>query len=119
MALKLAVKPNITFLGDVKIPVPGESEPAILTVRFKHKNKHELRKWTLSATTDFENIEERDADYLMEVIDGWVVGPEDENGRMIPFSREALISVLSEYHGAGAAFFDGYMTALHRGRLGN
>jgi len=54
---------------------------------------------------------EKNADYLLEALDGWGLDQE--------FGRESLVQLCDELPGAAVAIMDRYREAVTQGRLGN
>lgn len=83
--------PNPTFSATANIPRAG-AEDGQLTFTFRHKTLEELRVMDgklQKAAEGKKSAIEPQADYLMEIVDGWVL-PDD-------FTRENVIVLLKNY----------------------
>lgn len=105
MAFKLT--PNPTFKAKVKIAVPGQDKPEVITFTFKHKTHADF----LALLNHGEN-KMQDADLISEIAADW-----DVDGT--PFSREALEQLFQNYHGSALTIVDTYHQQLQAARLGN
>lgn len=93
------LQPNPTFPATVKVPSPDGEK--LLKLIFKHKTRDELAAYFEEAAKG----ERAEADSLMEVISGW----EDVDAA---FSRESLVLLIQNHHGAVRAIFDAYLSEL-------
>ena len=88
---KFSLIPNPTFSLTASIPRAG-AEDGQLTFTFRHKTLEELRtmdeKLQKAAEGKKETVEPQ-ADYLIEIVDGWAL-PDD-------FNRENVITLLKNY----------------------
>jgi hypothetical protein len=88
---KFSLIPNPTFSVTASIPRAG-AEDGQLTFTFRHKTLEELRtmdeKLQKAAEGKKETVEPQ-ADYLIEIVDGWAL-PDD-------FNRENVITLLKNY----------------------
>ena len=107
--------PAPEFFGDVRITVPGESEAAVLRLKFKHLGREALQAWIEKPTKQGVNS---DAAYLGEVVIGWD-GVKDEESREVPFGQAAFEAMLDAYPAAGREIFAAYITALTESRAKN
>jgi hypothetical protein len=102
--LKLNAAP--TFTSTVKIPSP--TGDATIKVTFKHMTK--------DAYADFikkeRELARSDEDALMDIVEGWV----DVDAE---FNRENVKLLCQNYHGAGTAIVEAYVTQLTQVRRGN
>lgn len=105
MAFKL--KPNPTFLAKVKISVPGQDKPEVITFTFKHKTKAEMAQLFGDTSKQMSDV-----DLVAEIATNWDV-------QDAPFNREALEEMFQNYHGAALAIVDTYHQQLQAARLGN
>ena len=105
------IDPAPTFVAATRLTVPGAATPGVINVEWRHQGRKAFKRWveSLADTTD--------ADALEGVMAGWDVG--DSKGASVPFSREALETLLDGYPAAGGELFDAYVKALHESRLGN
>lgn len=88
---KFSLIPNPTFSITVGIPRAG-AEDGKLTFTFRHKTLEELRvmdEELHKAAEGKKDLTGPQADYLMEVIDGWALPDE--------FNRDNLIVLLKNY----------------------
>lgn len=98
--------PNPTFVGVVKVPVPG-AKPADLKLIFKHKKRDEVANFFKRAASSDAKDE-----IMLEIVDGWQEVDAE-------FSPEALRELLQNYHGAIQSIFDTYLSELSQARKGN
>lgn len=88
---KFSLIPNPTFSVTASIPRAG-AEDGQLTFTFRHKTLEELRAMDAKlqkAAEAKKDIVEPQADYLMEIVDGWAL-PDELN-------RENVITLLKNY----------------------
>lgn len=106
--------PAPTFTADAALSVPGQAEPARLTIHWKHLSRDKLTEWidALSAS------KLSDVDGLAQVIAGWE-GVVDQQGQEVPYSIDRLRALLCGYHIAGAELVRAYVRALTESRVGN
>ncbi|MDF3821950.1 hypothetical protein P3G55_18745 [Leptospira sp. 96542] len=113
MTIKL--KPEPEFVWPVKLTVPGKKEPAVLeAVEFRYMPLEERTKF----------IQECKAlpvyEVLAKVVKGW--GPRDvqgESGDFLPYSPEALKTVLMNYDTAFGEFWTQWLEAHAESRIKN
>ncbi|MDD5297669.1 MAG: phage tail assembly chaperone [Rhodocyclaceae bacterium] len=107
------INPAPTFSAPVSLTVPGQDESATLDITFQHKGKQALSAWIKAA------VEGRaDLDSLTEVVAGWD-GVSDDAGNPLPFSPEALATLLDQYPAAAGEFYAAYRKALTESRAKN
>ncbi len=101
------LNPNPTFKAKVGIPTPGGKTQDI---------EFEFRHRTVSAFDAFirdEKVRTMDnLDFVMELVVGW-------SGVDADFSRDAVSTLLENYHGAAFAIRDAYLSELSAARLKN
>lgn len=88
---KFSLIPNPTFSVTASIPRAG-AEDGKLTFTFRHKTLEELRSMDeklQKAAEDKKDAIEPQADYLMEIVEGWALPDE--------FNRENVIVLLRNY----------------------
>ena len=103
----LKLTPNPTFTAPVEIHVPGAGKIKVPFV-FAYKDKDEYKAFTDEAASGKKD----DVSVCLEIVKGW------ENCD-VPYSPEALGSLLKKYHNAGTAIFATYVSELTGARLGN
>lgn len=120
------INPNPTFSEFVSLTVPGHALPARISVTFRHKNQTDLNEW-------FQRNKDRPVvDALDEVIAGWGepaqnehgeeepgIAPIGADGEKLPYTREALASMLANYSAAASEITRGYVAALQASRVKN
>lgn len=120
------INPNPTFSEFISLTVPGHALPARISVTFRHKNQADLNEW-------FQRNQDRTAvDALDEVIVGWGdpaqnehgeeergIAPIGADGERLPYTREALATLVANYAAATAEITRGYVIALRASRLKN
>lgn len=124
--LAFKVTPNPTFSEFVQLSVPGSPVPARISVTFRHKTGKEVETW-------FESNKDRPAvDGLDEVIAGWGepvlnekceeepgISPIGADGEKLPYTREALATILTNYSASTDELVRGYLRALRESRVKN
>ena len=102
----LKLNPNPTFDAEVRITVPGQVEPESVTLTFAYKSRSELSEYLkgMSGQTDLEA--------LQGVVVGW-------SGIDAEFSKDALASLIDNYHAAAGDIIAGYVKALAESRAKN
>ncbi|HCR3324406.1 TPA: hypothetical protein ON514_004030, partial [Citrobacter freundii] len=88
---KFSLIPNPTFSVTASIPRAG-TEDGKLTFTFRHKTLEELRAMDEKLQKDAESKKaaiEPQADYLMEIVEGWALPDE--------FNRDNVIVLLKNY----------------------
>lgn len=110
---KLAPAP--TFKAKVLVHVPGVGRVEPFQVEFRHMTQRKLQAFLEEVRTkkDSEAI-----DALAEIIVGWD-GVCDHAGDPIPFSREALATMIDIFPSTAEALFKAYAEELSGARLGN
>ena len=93
------ITPNPTFTVPVELTIPGQAEKGTLTVTFKHIGR-KARK------TYFESRQGQDD---AEVLAGLIV---DWGGADVPYSREALETLLDNHELAAVELLNAYGAAL-------
>lgn len=120
------INPNPTFSEFISLTVPGHTLPARISMTFRHKNKDVLSEW-------FQRNQDRPVvDALDEVIAGWGAPAQNEDGEeepgiapigadgeRLPYTREALSSLLANYSAAASEITRGYVVALQASRVKN
>lgn len=108
------IDPEPTFSAEAALTVPGQAEPARLTIHWKHLSRDQLVEWI----DGLAEIRLGDVDGLALVVAGWE-GVVDQQGQAVPFTKDRLRSLLWSYHAAGAELVRAYVRALTESRLGN
>lgn len=147
--VKLRLNPNPTFNAPVSITVPGQVEPATLTLIFRHRTDEQFAALLASSLTPAQaaaviqtlqgsdvardipaiggilTLIEREAQsrtdkaLCHDVVAGWVDGPEADDGTPVAFTDAALRQLLSNYTPAAREIVSQYARALTRSSLGN
>jgi hypothetical protein len=99
------INPSPTFTADVKVSVPGQDAPALLTLTFRHKGRKALNAWVDGAQQG------DDVQLLDQVIESWR-GVVDEQGAPVPYGAAALASLLDDYPASGGEIFSAYVKEL-------
>lgn len=108
----IKLTPNPTFKVDVALPVPGEAEPGQLTLHVRWMSRTDRQAW-------FEAAKEKDdADALHEVLAGWE-GPVDESGAPVPYTLDALKTLLNHYEHVAKLFLQAIARGYREGRVKN
>ncbi len=99
------IQPNPTFKTAVAIPVAG-GKPASIEVEFKYLTRDQVAEF-------FQSLEGRkDHEALAEVVVGW-------SGVDVPYSTDALATLLNNYLPAGRALFDAFIAGLAQAKEKN
>lgn len=110
--MAFCLKPAPTFASDVRLTIPGQPSPGVLTITWRHKGRKEAEAWVKGAAG------RKDPEILGEVIAGWS-GVTDDQGQDVPFTCEALESLCNDFPAAGMELFDAYLAALSESRAKN
>lgn len=105
------IVPNPTFKANINLTVPGQEEPAVVEVEFRHKGRAALKAWLENAAG------KTDADLLDEVIVSLPLA--DEDGKDVPYTVKRLQQMLDNYPAAAREFTEGYVFALTESRAKN
>jgi hypothetical protein len=103
-----------TFDGDVNITVPGQDEPAVLSLTFTYRDRDQLQFWlgTLKDRSDDEVIP--------ECVEGWRNVMDGEKAVPVPYSAEALRDlVLKRFHSSAQEIYQAYLKLLRESRAKN
>lgn len=93
------IVPKATFSAEVALSVPGEANPATITVDFKHLSKGAIRDY-------FAGLEGKtDAEALGAIVAGW-------QGVDTPYDQEALAALLDNYPAAAGELFEAFRREL-------
>lgn len=120
------INPDPTFSTFVRLTVPGNAVPARISITWRHKTAEGLDEWYL------RNVDRKSANALDEVIDGWGAPAQNEtgdeesgiapigaDGEKLPYTREALATLLSNYPTATSELVRGYLLALKESKVKN
>jgi len=140
--------PHPTFTAPVKLSVPGR-QPASLILEFRHLGQDEIealgaaalspegvKRFTAAIAAAPEPIDsetlvgvmaladlhcraENHADAVARMVVGWPDGPIDADGNPVPFSPEALRTLLRRYPASGKEITKQYLRALTESSLKN
>ncbi|MDF3821973.1 hypothetical protein P3G55_18860 [Leptospira sp. 96542] len=112
MAVKL--NPAPTFWQDVKLTVPGEVEPALVSLKFVYMTAEQLQPF-------FEaNAGQPVASAISKIVLDW--GDKSfmgDDGAYVPFSSRALAQVLNSYSPAAGEIWGQWMRSLMESRVKN
>jgi len=115
------------FFYPIQLPVVTEAgSTQVIKFEFKFKRVsrsklNELQKLQDDLSNGEIEIDslERDADYIMDVAEGWR-GVSDETGKEVPFNREALRLMLDSFPNAASTIVGAFFQAtLGGGKKGN
>lgn len=120
------LNPDPTFSAFVRLTVPGNAIPARISVTFRHKTAEGVDEWYRG------NVDNKASDALHEVIAGWGepaqnddgeeepgIAPIGADGEKLPYTREALVTVLANYPASASELVRGYLLALKESRVKN
>lgn len=113
LAAMFKIVPNPTFTFPVKLSRPDSDAPATVTVTFRHKGARALQEWLKAAGTSGD-----DAAYLDQVIDSWS-GVEKDDGAPLPYSVDALRTLLDAFPSSGRELVQAYHSRLSDARAKN
>ena len=104
--------PDPTFDALVKLTVPGHPDPVEVPMTFRHMASDKVADW-------FKTNKGREAAAaLCEVIEDWR-GVMGEEGCIVPFSKDALSTLLKNYPAAAKEIFDAWIRELNESRIKN
>lgn len=104
----LRLKADPTFKAKVKIPAPG-GDSLEFTGEFKHRTKDQLDAFFTPAEAEQRK---GDVDDILAMVVGWDLADE-------PFSRDAVVLLVQNYHAAPRVIAETYIRELTQARLGN
>jgi hypothetical protein len=104
--------PDPTFDALVSLTVVGLLEPIKLPMTFRHMASDKVQDWFKS------NEGKKPAEALSEIIDGWN-GVMGEDGKNVPYSPEALDTLLKNYPAATLEIVRAWQTELNESRVKN
>lgn len=108
--IKLTPAPK--FKVEAQLVVPGEEAPGNLELTVRWMPVSQRQAW-------FKAVEGKsDADAISEVVADWS-GPLDEAGLPVPYSKEALATLLDNYDGAVASILTAIARGYREGRVKN
>lgn len=123
-AAMFKLNPNPTFECTVTIGAGDNAAP--LGLLFKHLSRNAFREWfaqapAIAAIPDDAQRDRADAAWLGQVIHGWGASnfPVGADDQPVPYSPQALETLLNDHPSASAAIFHGYRRALFEARSGN
>lgn len=108
----IKLTPNPTFKAPVLLTVPGLAEPVQLEMTFRHMPADQANEWIRN------NQEKHSSAALAEIIVGWD-GVLDENEQPVPFSAEALDTLLRNYRPATLEIVTAWLKEMGASRLKN
>ncbi len=101
----IRLNPDPTFDALVKLTVPGQPEPVGVPMTFRHMAGDKLPEWFASSR------EKNKADALDEIIAGWS-GVTGDDGTAVPYSKDALATLLNNYQPATAEILRAWQLEL-------
>ena len=105
MALKKV--PSPTFKQTVEIPVPGEKpEKVEFDFNYMSKSDYKIFRESIACLEDEETIYKLIAKWPLNELFGEP-------------SKSSVADLFDAYPGAPGAIFEGFVTGLHKGRVGN
>lgn len=106
--------PNPTFVANVPLTRTGDDAAVLVAFTFRHKSKTAYNDWVRRLQAGDLAI----ADALHEVIESWD-GVEDAAGKPLPYSREALATMIEAFVPVEAEIMRAYSRALTESRVKN
>lgn len=123
--MKFTLNPKSTFGVDVKIPMPGQDEPAILGFTFHHRKTSEMvdREAVLSAhlieeTATQASRLDAQADHILFIAEDWALSRLPAKER-VEFTKENIITLLDNYPTAFGAISNCYALEMNGVRQKN
>lgn len=113
MAFKL--NPAPMFTATINLTIPGQDELGQVKFTFAHKTSEGLKAWLDSAGRE-KNM--TDTKMLSEVVLDWD-GVLDDEDKPVPYTKDALSKLLTNYPTASGELVTGYINALGRSRAKN
>lgn len=107
------ITPNPTFVANVALTRPGE-DAVLVSFTFRHKSKTAYKNWVARLQQGEITVPEG----LHEVIESWQ-GVEDAAGKPLPYSREALATLLEEFIPLEEEIVKAYSRTLTESRAKN
>lgn len=108
----IKLKPDPTFSAPVLLTVPGQAEPVEITMTMRHMAADQVSKWLA------DNDTRPSLDALAEIIVGWD-GVLDESEQPVPYSTEALATLLNNYRAATPEIVVAWIREMGASRLKN
>lgn len=102
------INPNPTFTADVPLSVPGQADPVIVKVTFKHKSKPALLDFEERIRDKKTKIEE----LLFEIVEDW-------SGIDAPCTQETITTLAANYIAAPVEIITAYNKELVRSKIKN
>lgn len=106
----IPLEPNPTFTIPVGLSVPGRSEQIEIPITFRYLDDSQYRAWAKTAAT------RPDPDTLHDVIVGWNDAVRDPDGKPVPYSFTALVTLLERYRPAAGEIYEGFQRELRESK---
>lgn len=123
--MKFTLNPQSTFGLDVKIPMPGKSEPAELGFTFRHRktsemvaSEAELAKFVEEHEGEDEAIRRAQAEHVLFIAEDWALS-RLKGDAAVPFTEENVITLLDNYVTAFGAIKSAYALEMNGVRSKN
>lgn len=104
--------PDPTFEAEAALTVPGLPEPAKVPMTFRYMDPAEVAEWFTA------NKETKSADALDKIIVSWS-GVMGEDGQSVPYSKEALATLLKKYPPATGEIISAWRREMQESRVKN
>ena len=108
----IKLKPDPEFDVLAKISVPGVPDPVEIPMRFRYMNPADVLTWFK------KNETVNSGDALSEIIVSWT-GVMGEDGQAVPYSKEALTTLLKNYASATGEIIRAWRVELQESRIKN
>lgn len=108
----IKLNPDPTFETLVKITVPGHPAPVEVPMTFRHMPTDERVEWLKASA------EKKMVDALPEIIVDWK-GVMGDDGQVVPYSKEALNTLLNNYPAAATEILRAWGAELLESRIKN
>jgi hypothetical protein len=108
----IKLNPDPTFQAIVKLSIPGAADTVEINMTFRHMASDKVASWFK------ENVDVRSSEALDKVIVDWT-GVMGDDGQMVPYSKEALDTLLKNYRPATTEIIAAWQREMNESRLKN
>lgn len=123
--MKFSLNPVSTFGLDVKIPVPGKDEPAVLGFTFRHRKASEMVKseallasFIEEHADDAEAVRDAQAQHILFIAEDWALSKQ-KGADKHDFTAENVAELLDNYVTAFGAIKSAYALEMNGIRTKN
>ena len=104
--------PDPTFDALVKLTAPNLLEPVEVPITFRHMTAEQVTAWFK------DNSGKQVAEAIDRILTGWT-GVMGEDGQLVPYSLQALETLLKNYQPAGNEIIRAWQIGLTESRVKN